>query len=225
MSTDTTPAQAGDPAGRPEDRVAVPPVVTLFEYAGAGAGYVGREVADALGLPFHAQAFSSSQLEQGAASDPDAALEQNAALASVLSVMGGAYRGFEGRDVVTTQQEKYDLVADNNRTVHRFAKEGGVIVGRNATVILADRPRTLHVLLTGSVADRVARSAREAGISTEHAARRQQREDDVRAQMSQVLYGWDPRTPDRYDLVANTSRIPLDGVVAAVVQTVRALAG
>jgi cytidylate kinase len=224
MSTDTS-RQAGDPAERPEDRATVPPVVTFFEYHGAGAEYVGRAVADALGQPFHAQAFGSAQLEQDLGSDPDAALEQNAVLASVLSVMGGAYRGFEGRDVVTTQQEKYDLVADNNRTVHRLARDGGVIIGRNATVILADRPRTLHVLLTGSVTDRVARSAREAGISTDHAARRQVREDQVRAEMSRVLYGWDPRMPDRYDLVANTSRIPLDGVVAAVVQTVRALAG
>jgi glucuronide carrier protein len=198
---------------------AVPPVVTLFEQFGAGAGHVGTRVAETLGLPFHAQAFSSESLEQ----DPDDDLQQRAVLVAVHAGMGGAYRGFEGRDVVTTQQQKYDLVMDNNATVWRQADEGGVIVGRNGAVILADRPRTLHVLLTGTVHDRVARAAQEDGISPERAAQRQQREDHLRAEMSKVLYGWDPRQPDRYDMVLNTSRIPLDGAVDAVVRVVRAL--
>jgi cytidylate kinase len=195
------------------------PVVTMFEQYGAGATDVGRQVAEALGLPFHGQAFSSEDLEHAG----DDALERNATLVAVYATMGGAYRGFEGRDVVATQQEKYDLVMANNEVVRRQADEGGVIVGRNGAVILADRPNTLHVLLTGSVADRVQRAAREAGIPPEHATRRQQREDEVRAEMSKVLYGWDPRLPDRYDLVLNTSRIPLDGAVDAIVHVVRAM--
>ena len=194
------------------------PVVTLFENYGAGAEAVGRRVAEALGLPFHGQAFSSEELED------EAALEQNVVLAGVFSAMGGAYRGFEGRDVVATQQQKYDLVMENNRHVRQAAEEGGVILGRNAAVILADRPNTLHVLLTGAVEDRVERAAREAGVPREQAAKRQKREDDVRAQMSKVLYGWDPRQPERYDIVLNTSRIPVDAAADAVLGALRALA-
>lgn len=202
-----------DPASTPVER----PVVTLFEHYGAGAAYVGRAVADALRLPFHAQAFSSEDL--GAA---DGATVQNATLAQVYSTLGGAYGGFDGREVVATQQQKYDLVMANNETVWAEAAEGGVIVGRNAAVILASRPSTVHVLLTGAAEDRVRRAAAESGIPVEEAAARQVREDEVRAEMSKVLYGWDPRLPERYDLVVNTSRIPLDAVVQAVVQVVRA---
>jgi glucuronide carrier protein len=134
------------------DTQALAPVVTLFEQYGAGADYVGRRVARALGLPYHAQAFGSEEIEQagpgGTTTDDDA--QQNAVLAQVFSVMGGAYGGFDGRDVPTTQRQRYDLVTGNNRRVHEFADEGGVIVGRNAAVILADRPSTVHVLLTGA---------------------------------------------------------------------------
>ena len=193
------------------------PVVTIFEYHGAGADYVGHKVAEALGLPFHAQAFSSEEIEAG----KDAVTEQGAVLAQVFSVLGGAYGGFEGRDVATTQRQKYDLVMRNNRQVWDYADEGGVIIGRNGAVILADRPNTVHVLLTGAVEDRVARDAKESGISLEQAAQRQVREDRVRSDMSQVLYGWDPLMPERYDLVMNTSRIPLDAIVAAIVDAVR----
>lgn len=197
------------------------PVVTIFEMYGAGADYVGRQVAEALGLPYHPQAFSSEEIE----GDPDAQNEQAAVLARVFSVMGGAYGGFGGPEVATTQREKYDLVMDNNSAVWAEADEGGVIVGRNGAVILAERPDTLHVLLTGAVEDRIARAADQDGIPREKAAQRQEREDQVRADMSLVLYGWDPRQPDRYDMVLNTSRIPLDSVVQAILgalQVVRA---
>lgn len=193
------------------------PVVTLFEYHGAGADYVGRKVAEALGLPFHGQAFSSEDLEAGEAS----ATNQGAVLAQVMSVLGGAYGGFDGRDVAATQRQKYELIMDNNRQVWEFADEGGVILGRNAAVILADRPNTLHVLLTGAVEDRIERDALENGISLELAAQRQVREDRVRSDMSKVLYGWDPMGPERYDLVMNSSRISLDAIVAAIVDAVQ----
>lgn len=193
------------------------PVITIFEHYGAGATTVGRRVAEQLGLPFHPQAFSSEDLEAG----PDALLRSNAVLATVYSAMGGAYGGFEGRDVVATQQQKYDLVMDNNRAVWAEAAQGGVILGRNGAVILADRPNTVHVLLTGDREDRIARAASEAGITTDQAARRQEREDQVRSEMSKTLYGWDPRLPDRYDLVINTSRIPLDAAADAIVHAAR----
>jgi cytidylate kinase len=192
------------------------PVVTLFEHYGAGADEVGTRVAHALGLPYHSQAFSSEELEGG-----DAGLRRSSVLAAVYSAMGGAYGGFDGGDVVATQEAKYDLVAANNRAVLEMADRGGVIVGRNGTAILARRPRTVHVLLTGSVEDRVARAARAGGIPVEQAARRQVREDAVRAEMSLVLYGWDPRLPDRYDLVVNTSRLSLDAAAEAIVHAVQ----
>lgn len=207
-------------AETPTSMQAVKPVVTLFEQYGAGASYVGQKLAEALGLPFHAQAFSSEQIESSQAD----ATEENATLTRVFSVLGGAYGGFDGRDVPTTQRQKYELVMENNRQVHAFADEGGVIVGRNGAVILAQRPRTVHVLLTGSVEDRIRRAADEAGIPLDRAAERQKREDQVRADMSLTLYGWDPRLPDRYDLVFNTSRIDLDRVVDAVLAAVRGTA-
>jgi glucuronide carrier protein len=192
-------------------------VVTLFEYFGSGADYVGHKVAEALGLPFHQQAFSSEEIEAG----QSAANEEGAVLAQVFAVMGGAYGGFDGRDDATTQRQKHDLVMDNNRKVWSFADEGGVILGRNGAVILAERPNTLHVLLTGAVDDRIERAATAGGITREQAAKRQVHEDQVRADMSRVLYGWDPLLPDRYDLVLNTSRIPQDAVVDAILVAVR----
>lgn len=195
-----------------------PPVVTLFELYGAGATTVGERVAERLGLPFHGQAFSSAALAGQAGPDEE---ENRAVLASVLSLLGGAYSTLESREVVGTQSDKYKLIEDNTRTVKQFAEQGGVIMGRNATVILADRPNTLHVLLTGDVEDRVKRAAQRLGISESESAKRRAHEEDVRRQMSKTLYGWDPSLPDRYDMLINTSRVSIDAAVDAIVDAIR----
>lgn len=207
----------------PED---TPPLVTIWEEYGSGAEQIGRAVAERLGLPFHQQAFSSEEIEGGEAPPPDdGSTAQNIAsrisLAQVFSAMGGAYAGGDGAEYLAADRERRALIDDNNATVHGFGKEGGVILGRNATKILAHRPRTLHVLLTADAETRVDQAAQSSGISREQAQDRQKREDTVRTDMSQQLYGWDPRDPANYDLMLNTGRIPHEAAVEAIVHAVQ----
>jgi cytidylate kinase len=196
------------------------PVVTLFESYGSGAGYVGPRVAQALGLPFHPQAFSSEELE-----DAMTKRESEGVLSQVFSAMGGSYAGLEGPAVAMAQQDNYDVVMDNTRTVLQAAREGGVVTGRNGALILADWPGALHVLLHGPLQERIERAAKESGIDVERAARRQKREDQVRSDISIELYGWDPRETTRYDLMVNTGTMDLDTCVDIIVQAARIKAG
>ena len=195
-----------------------PPVVTLFESYGSGAGVIGPLVADALGMPFHEQAFSSEQLERNAE-----LREKEGLLVRVFSAMGSSsFGGVDVGDVSSAQRDSYDLVMHNTATVQQWARIGGVIVGRNGAFILADWPTALHVKLDGPVKQRIARAAQEAGISLDRAGRRQKNEDKIRADMSIELYGWDPRDPTRYDLVVNTGRMDLDACVDIIAQAYRA---
>ncbi|HEV2927599.1 MAG TPA: cytidylate kinase-like family protein, partial [Propionibacteriaceae bacterium] len=175
------------------------PVVTLFESYGSGASYIGPRVAQALGVPFHAQAFSSEEIESAMVER-----ESEGPLSQVFSAMGGQYLGIEGASVAMAQQDKYDLAIENTRTVVENARQGGVIIGRNGALILADWPAALHVKLDGPLTQRIERAAKDSGIDVERAARRQKREDQVRADMSIEFYGWDPRETERYDLMVNT---------------------
>jgi cytidylate kinase len=193
------------------------PVVTLFESYGSGAEHVGAWVAQALGLPFHEQAFSSPQLEENAR-----LREKEGLLARALGAMShSSFGGVDVGDVASGQRDNYDLVMANTATVQRWARQGGVIVGRNGAFILADWPAALHVKLDGPLDQRIARAAQEAGISPERAARRQKNEDRIRADMSIALYGWDPRDPIRYDLVLNTGRMDPETCVEIIVQASR----
>jgi len=177
------------------------PVVTLFETYGSGATAIGRAVADALGVPFIGQAYSSEDLEvaeQGRTQDGLLARALGTLGRSVASADGGIFSGSAlAKDAV-----------DNIRAVREYVSDGGVILGRNATVILGDLRTALHVKLDGPLEQRIARGAAEAGIDPGQAKARQSREDRVRAELSLRLHNWDPRTNDRFDLVVNTGTIP-----------------
>ena len=123
------------------------------------------------------------------------------------------------------QQDKHDLVVENTRKVVEDARQGGVIIGRNGALILADWPVALHVKLDGPVRQRIERAAKDSGIDIERAAKRQKREDQVRADMSIEFYGWDPRETERYDLVVNTGTMDLDTCVDIIVQAALVKAG
>lgn len=198
------------------------PVVTIYGTFGAGARQVGRRVAHHLALPYFGPAFSSEAIE-GSADDGG---EQEAAfLKKMMAVMAATFGARTSPRDGSVERLREELIEENIRQVQGCAHLGGVMVGRHGALLLADRPHTVHVLLTGSVEDRIARAAAESGLTHEHAARRLEREDHVRADMSVALFGWDPRTQDRYDLVVNTSRIPLDGVVEAILAAVHAVTG
>ncbi len=182
-------------------------VVTLFEAYGAGASVIGPKVADALGVPWIGPTLHSEQLE---AADTRAA--GSGIMTSILTAISGpqqpTYRSAE--DARLAQ----DITASVRQAV---GPGGGVIIGRNATVILARDPRVLHVKLDGDVEDRVARAAHESRITVAQARARLVREDRSRAEVALQLFGWDPRQTARYDLVVSTSTFGVDETVRMIV--------
>lgn len=179
------------------------PVVTLWETYGSGASTVGPAVAAALGVPFLGQHLSSEQLEaaQGRVGAEDSLLTR------MLATLG---RTAASGDAALYSATMAHDVAEDVRALREAVADGGVVLGRNATVILADLPGALHVKLDGPLEQRVARGAAEAGIDLPRARARQAREDAVRAELSLRLHNWDPRRTDRFDLVLNTGALPLD---------------
>lgn len=191
------------------------PVVTLWETYGSGAATVGRAVASELRVPFLDQHISSEELEAGESQ----LVRDDSLLVRVLATLGrtapSADAGVFSGSALTRE------IADHVRHLRAAVAEGAVVVGRNATVILADLPDALHVKLDGPLDQRLARAAAEAGIDLAHARARQAREDRVRAELSIRLHNWDPRANDRFDLVINTGMLTTDQATAVIVATYR----
>ena len=101
------------------------------------------------------------------------------------------------------------------------AASGGVILGRNATFVLQDHPRALHVRLIAPVDVRITRAAELYVIPPDVARARQEREDRVRAEMSARLFDWNPNDDSSYDVILNTTHYTTDEAVEMILNAYR----
>ncbi|MDO5698995.1 MAG: cytidylate kinase-like family protein [Dermatophilus congolensis] len=188
------------------------PVVTLFEAYGAGAAEIGQRVADELGVPWIGQAHSSTELE---AADPKGSGKVD------LTAFYNALAWTDTSSVHLVEDPAVARAREQNAAVRELMKDGGVILGRNATIILADVPGSLHVKLDAPLDDRLDYAMKNESIPRDVAAKRQVREDRTRAEMSLMLWHWDPRLTANYDLMLNTASFGVERCVEIVVKCSR----
>ena len=198
------------------------PVVTLFEKYGAGARLVGPKVAEALGVEWMDQAFSSADIESAKYPGGGKATDQGSGLERFLGRFAPSATLLDDASIPLAQAQDWEMVQENTRMVKEAGGRGVVMLGRNGALILGDVPTALHVQLDAPIEVRIARAAGEEGIDQASAARRQRTEDRVRAEMSERFYFWNPMSVDRYDLVVNTGQLGLDTAVDVILAAFRA---
>ncbi|WP_084109177.1 cytidylate kinase family protein [Knoellia aerolata] len=197
---------------RPRDRGTLP-VVTIFEREGSGATEIGPAVAERLGVRYVPQKFTSDQVAQV---DTQALFSDNAFARWLRTV---SYGGTQDADMARALDiaEDHSLAQQNRDELLSLARDGAVIAGRNGAIVLGRAVGSLHVRLTAPLDTRIARVRSKTGLSESEAESRIAVEDRVRAEMSRILYQWDPHTDEYYDLVINTGTVPYEQVVDTIV--------
>jgi cytidylate kinase len=108
------------------------------------------------------------------------------------------------------------------QVVHQAADRGNVVlVGRGSRHLLGNRGGMFCLRLVAPRDVRVSRVARGEGWSEEQALERCPEVDRTRDHFTRYFFGNDANRPFQYDLVVNTGRVPLDDVVALVLNLVR----
>nr|NLI51251.1 cytidylate kinase-like family protein [Propionibacterium sp.] len=205
-----------------ETRSNLPLVITLWETYGANMQEVATKLSEELGLKVHKQAFSSEEIEESVQSREKQGI--------VAQMMRGFARAFPSETsdpspTLAAEERSYSQLAEENTAiVAQEAAEGGIILGRNGQFLLQNRPNTLHVKLDGPRQKRIERAAALSGISVERAAKRQEIEDEFRADMSMRTYRFDPRDNDYYDLVLNGVGLDTDTIVDLIKRAIQAKA-
>ncbi|HHV22933.1 MAG TPA: MFS transporter [Propionibacterium sp.] len=196
--------------------VARRPVVTINEQYGAGGTYIGQRVAERLGVPFVGSKFSSAEIEE-----IDRAAEAEPTMNRWLWDFAHTSNADIDAAVRADAESNTRVVKENTAEVVGFVKDdGGVILGRDATRVLALMRGAFHIRLEAPVRVRIDRAAETAKISRETAAQRQSREDRMRNEMSMRLMKYDATDHAYYDLVVNTAD-SLDEAVDQIVAAYR----
>jgi cytidylate kinase len=199
--------------GRTTDEAEVPgaPIVTLAAEHGAGGDIVAPRVADLLGVPFLDRALPRSLLEAGDAE------RQN----PLVGRLARASTMHAGEPVERLDHEEARIRAELAEFLARAATGGGVVLGRGGAVVLADTPRSLHVLLAGDHEGRVARVAEREAIEPAEAERRVRQHDRARREYLR-RFGADADDRSLYHLVVDTVALGIDASVELVVAASRA---
>jgi len=203
-------------------------VVTVSRQFGAGGQSVAPALARALGYRF----VDREVVEEAARRlgvDPEAAMarderapaiveEVGMALAAGTPPFGGAPLPPAGATTLSA-----GALAEATRTVILSLADRGafVILGRGAQAALGGRRDACHLALVGDLADRARRVAASRDLPERQARSLCERMDAERAAYVSRFYGVDIRDPGLYDCVLNTSRVGVDGAIAAALEVVR----
>ncbi len=203
--------------------------VTISASYGAAGGTVGPAVAERLGLEFYDRAVPvavarelACEIERAEANDerPPGRLDRLiTALASLAVPIGPDVPSQfvdAGNDFTRATEEVLRRIADGR---------GGVVLGRAGMVVLGGRPDVLRVRLDGPPEARIEQAVRMQGVGEARARAEQRETDRVREAYSQTFYGVSQSDPSLYQLILDSTSLPVELCVDIVVLAARQVLG
>ncbi|WP_295626500.1 cytidylate kinase family protein [uncultured Corynebacterium sp.] len=193
------------------------PIITVFGQRGSGASDIAPKVAEALGVPYIGQRFTSDELAQV---DRRELISDSGFDRFLRSVeLGGAQNSELA--AATNIATNRSVAAENTEFVLDAVDGGGVILGRNGALVLGRVVGAMHVRLIAPLGMRVERVMHKTGLSASEATEQCAAEDRIRAELSRALYNWDPNGDEYYDIVINTASVTYEQVVEIIVDLYR----
>ncbi|MDP5183172.1 cytidylate kinase-like family protein [Blastococcus sp. BMG 814] len=200
-------------------------VVTISAPYGAAGAEVAPAVAARLGLPFHDRAIPAQvagrlgvPVEEAEANDETVVRglwRLVASLGTMPDPVGGVVPGAPLPDTRAYREQTERVLAE------LAAGDGGVVLGRAAMVVLADRADALHVRLDGPRERRLAAAVARSWRPREEVAREMAANDRAREAYVRHFYRRDPADPRLYHLVVDATAFPVETVVDLVVAAAR----
>jgi cytidylate kinase len=189
-------------------------IVTISATYGAGGTVVAPAVAERLHLPYleHLVSPRVAREASGAESgrdDPGRPEGVTRRLVSALAALPAVFGTGLPQPVEGVSDEE-QVRADIETSIHTVAEtSGGVLLGRGATLVLADTPGVFHVRLDGPPDRRVRQAMTVSGVDEAEARKRQHEIDRARTAYLQRFYDTDGHDPRLYHLVIDSTALTL----------------
>lgn len=206
------------------------PFVTLSASYGSAGSEIGPALAAELGVPFFDRAIPVEVAGRLGTSADDPMLQEErpsgfferllSGFSSIGPLYGAADLPLPFPDLVT--EEDYRAEVDRVIRAAGEGAAGGVLLGRAGAVVLAGHPRATHVRLDASFERRIGRVCEETGVDRDQAARQLRQNDAAREAYVKQLYGVDATDPTLYDLIIDSTSIPIPACVDLIALAVTA---
>ncbi len=195
-------------------------VITISRQYGSGGRFVGKKLAEKLGIPFYDnELISMAAKESGFAESLFENAEKNTtySLLYSLSMFGTSTGGMYGLPL----SDKVFLIQSD--IIKKVAAEGPcVIVGRCADYVLRDVPDVIHFFLYSDIESRVARAKKYYGLEEKKAREAIEKTDKKRAAFYNYYTGERWGDIKNYHMAIDTDSVGIDSCVEILASYVKA---
>ena len=188
---------------KPENNI----VITIAREYGSGGRYIGKLVAERLGIKLYDKEFIAKIAEDTGLSSEY--IENNEQKRNVLdSLNNGYYAGLSNAD---------ELFVKESEMIKKIAgTESCVIVGRCADFILKDNKNVLKVFINSDINDKIKRATEIYGMDTEKAEKEIARINKLRSNHYKYYTENEWNDPSNYDICINSDAIGIENSVELI---------
>lgn len=182
-------------------------IITISREYGSGGRYIGKLVAEKLGIKLYDKEFVLKMAEDTGLSAKY--IEDNEQKRNILdSFNNGYYYGLNNSD---------ELFIKESELIKEIAnKESCVIIGRCADFILKDRKNVLKVFVSSSMDDKIKRAINFYGLSKSKAEKEINRINKLRANHYKYYTEKEWSNPSNYDICINSDAIGIENAVELI---------
>ena len=187
-------------------------IITIAREYGSGGRYVGRLIADILGIKFYDKDFVKKLAEETGLSEEY--IESNEQKRDNLaSLNNGYYFGLDNRD---------DLFLKESELIKEVAsKESCVIIGRCADFILKDKPNVVKVFIYSDMENKIKRATEFYGMDKEKAQREIKQIDRLRGNHYKYYAGTEWDNHSNYDICINSDVLGVEKTAELLCQIIK----
>ena len=193
-------------------------VITIGRQFGSGGRYVGRLLAEKLGVPFYdKELLSEAAKTSGICEEILEEHDEKPTRSLLFSLVTGMQSHMSSGAFYMDMPLNHKIFLAQFDAIRRIAEEGPcVIVGRCADYVLRENPDAVSVFVKADMASKVDRAVKYYGIEADKAEDRIRKADKQRARYYDYYATATWGDVDNYDLVVDTGVLGVEGAVELI---------
>ena len=187
-------------------------VITIAREYGSGGRYIGRLVAEKLGIKLYDKEFIEKLAEKTGLSTEY--IESNEQKRTALdNFNNGYYSGLNNSD---------ELFIKESNLIKKLAnKESCVIIGRCADFILKDNKNVIKIFINNNMENKIKRATEFYGMNKEKAEKEITRINKLRANHYKYYTEREWKDPSNYNICINSDAVGIDNAVELICNVVK----
>ncbi len=195
-------------------------VITIGRQFGSGGRYVGRLLAEKLGVPFYdKELLSTAAKDSGICEEIFEDHDEKPTRSLLFSLVTGMQHHLDAGSFYMDMPLNHKIFLAQFDAIRKLAGEGScVIVGRCADYVLRDNPNAISVFVKADMPSKVERAVKYYNIDKDKAEERIRKADKQRASYYNYYATATWGDIENYDLVVDTGVLGVEGAVELIIK-------